>query len=59
MRREMQEILPGLFLGPCASALKSQRDGLIANGITDIICVRHALEAKFIRENMPETFTYM
>lgn len=36
----------------------AQEESLRMAGITDIICVRQAQEAKFIRENMPQSFTY-
>ena len=41
MRREMQEILPGLFLGPYASANRKSLGTLQAHGITHIVCIRH------------------
>lgn len=40
MRRSMQEIIPGVFLGPHAAAMKSHLDTLMNTGITHIICVR-------------------
>lgn len=55
----MQEILPGLFLGPYAAALKNQTEHLKAMGITHIICVREDREVHWIRENMPDLFTYL
>uniref|UniRef100_A0A8C9RKJ4 Serine/threonine/tyrosine-interacting protein-like n=1 Tax=Scleropages formosus TaxID=113540 RepID=A0A8C9RKJ4_SCLFO len=40
MRREMQEIIPKLFLGPYSAAMKSKLPTLERHGITHIICVR-------------------
>lgn len=59
MRRQMQEILPGLFLGPYAAAMKSQREKLQSHGITHIVCVRQDCETHWVRLNMPESFTYL
>jgi hypothetical protein len=38
MRRTMQEIIPGLYLGPYSSAAKNSLDTLKDAGITHIIC---------------------
>ncbi|GFG32565.1 hypothetical protein Cfor_12346 [Coptotermes formosanus] len=59
MRRTMQEIVPGLFLGPYSSAMKSKLDHLAHHGITHIVCVRQDIEAHFIRPNFPEKFKYL
>ncbi|KAJ9586105.1 hypothetical protein L9F63_020257 [Diploptera punctata] len=59
MRRTMQEIVPGLFLGPYSAALKSKLELLIHNGITHIVCVRQDIEAHFIRPNFPDQFKYL
>uniref|UniRef100_A0A3Q3J1J1 Tyrosine-protein phosphatase domain-containing protein n=1 Tax=Monopterus albus TaxID=43700 RepID=A0A3Q3J1J1_MONAL len=59
MRREMQEILPGLFLGPYSSAMKSKLPVLEGQGITHIVCVRQDIEANFIKPNFPHTFRYL
>ncbi|XP_059178147.1 serine/threonine/tyrosine-interacting protein B-like [Physella acuta] len=59
MRREMQEIIPGLFLGPYGSALRTKLDSLMAAGITHIICIRQSIEANFVRPNFPEHFRYL
>lgn len=40
MRRNMQEIIPGVFLGPYSAAQKHCRSVLLENGISHIICVR-------------------
>ncbi|PNF41472.1 Serine/threonine/tyrosine-interacting protein [Cryptotermes secundus] len=59
MRRTMQEIVPGLFLGPYSAAMKSKLDHLMHHGITHIVCVRQDIEAHFIRPNFPERFEYL
>lgn len=57
-RREMQEIIPGLFLGPYASVSSKKRQQLIDLGITHIVCVRGSDEAGVIRENFKDIFKY-
>uniref|UniRef100_A0A672PAS1 Serine/threonine/tyrosine-interacting protein A-like n=1 Tax=Sinocyclocheilus grahami TaxID=75366 RepID=A0A672PAS1_SINGR len=59
MRREMQEILPGLFLGPYSAAVKSKLSMLEKQGITHIVCVRQDIEANFIKPNFPHKFRYL
>nr|XP_036858605.1 serine/threonine/tyrosine-interacting protein-like [Manis javanica] len=59
MRREMQEILPGLFLGPYSSAMKSKLSILQKYGITHIICIRQNIEANFIKPNFQQLFRYL
>ncbi|KAL4656250.1 serine/threonine/tyrosine-interacting protein [Arapaima gigas] len=59
MRREMQEIIPGLFLGPYSAAMKSKLPTLEKHGITHIICVRQDIEANFIKPNFPLKFRYL
>ncbi|XP_037103832.1 serine/threonine/tyrosine-interacting protein isoform X1 [Syngnathus acus] len=59
MRREMQEILPGLFLGPYSAAMKSKLQPLERQGITHVVCVRQDIEANFIKPNFPHTFRYL
>lgn len=58
MRRSMQEIVPGLFLGPYSAAMPSKLDTLLVNGITHIICVRATMEAKIVRPKFPDRFRY-
>ncbi|XP_043929502.1 serine/threonine/tyrosine-interacting protein [Protopterus annectens] len=58
-RREMQEILPGLFLGPYSAAMKSKLPILQKHGITHIVCVRQNIEANFIKPNFPHQFRYL
>ncbi|XP_030070342.1 serine/threonine/tyrosine-interacting protein isoform X2 [Microcaecilia unicolor] len=59
MRREMQEILPGLFLGPYSSAMKSKLPMLQKCGITHVVCVRQNIEANFIKPNFEQLFRYL
>uniref|UniRef100_A0AAQ4Q870 Serine/threonine/tyrosine interacting protein n=1 Tax=Gasterosteus aculeatus aculeatus TaxID=481459 RepID=A0AAQ4Q870_GASAC len=59
MRRDMQEILPGLFLGPYSAAMKSKLPILEAQGITHVVCVRQDIEANFIKPNFAHTFRYL
>ncbi|XP_028435190.1 serine/threonine/tyrosine-interacting protein isoform X2 [Perca flavescens] len=59
MRRDMQEILPGLFLGPYSAAMKSKLPSLERQGITHVVCVRQDIEANFIKPNFPHTFRYL
>ncbi|XP_063738708.1 serine/threonine/tyrosine-interacting protein isoform X3 [Eleginops maclovinus] len=59
MRREMQEIVPGLFLGPYSAAMKSKLPILERQGITHVVCVRQDIEANFIKPNFPHTFRYL
>uniref|UniRef100_A0A3B3QEZ0 Serine/threonine/tyrosine interacting protein n=1 Tax=Paramormyrops kingsleyae TaxID=1676925 RepID=A0A3B3QEZ0_9TELE len=59
MRREMQEILPGLFLGPYSAAMKSKLSTLEKRGITHIVCIRQDIEANFIKPNFPQEFRYL
>ncbi|CAG2108204.1 unnamed protein product [Medioppia subpectinata] len=53
MRRQMQQIIPHLWLGPYASALKAREEDLCRVGITHIICVRQEIESHWIRPNFP------
>lgn len=59
MRRDMQEVIPGLYLGPYSAAIKSQLPSLLQSGITHIICVRQDIEANFIKPNFPDKFKYL
>ncbi|XP_074662578.1 serine/threonine/tyrosine-interacting protein A-like [Tubulanus polymorphus] len=59
MRRDMQEIIPGLYLGPYAAAVKSKLCYLQNFGITHIICIRQSCEANFIKPNFPDVFKYL
>ncbi|KAF8644532.1 hypothetical protein AX16_008408 [Volvariella volvacea WC 439] len=57
MRRECQEILPGLFLGPFVASKSLQT--LQSLGITHIVCIRDAKEAFSVRPRFEGHFTYM
>ncbi|KAG8561631.1 hypothetical protein GDO81_015420 [Engystomops pustulosus] len=59
MRREMQEILPGLFLGPYSAAMKSKLSILQKYGITHVVCIRQSIEANFIKPNFQHLFRYL
>ncbi|XP_063978094.1 serine/threonine/tyrosine-interacting protein-like isoform X2 [Diachasmimorpha longicaudata] len=59
MRRSMQEVIPGLYLGPYSSASRSKLLELRELGITHIICVRQDIEAHFIKPNFPDQFKYL
>ncbi|XP_041469719.1 serine/threonine/tyrosine-interacting protein B-like [Lytechinus variegatus] len=58
-RREMQEILPGLYLGPYAAAQRSKLPVLLEHGITHVLCIRQAPEATIIKPNFPDRFQYL
>ncbi|XP_056670603.1 serine/threonine/tyrosine-interacting protein-like [Monodelphis domestica] len=58
-RREMQEIVPRLFLGPYSSASKNKLPELQKLGTTHVICIRQSLEAKFIQPNFPQFLKYL
>nr|XP_012215107.1 PREDICTED: serine/threonine/tyrosine-interacting protein-like isoform X1 [Linepithema humile] len=59
MRRCMQEVIPNIFLGPYSVASRSKLQSLLDHGITHIICVRHTIEANFIKPNFPDNFKYL
>lgn len=59
MKRYMQQVIPGLFLGPYLSASRSKLETLLEYGITHIVCVRQDIEANFIKPNFPEKFKYL
>ncbi|XP_053204645.1 serine/threonine/tyrosine-interacting protein B-like [Panonychus citri] len=59
MRRDRQEIVPGIYLGPYSSATRSKINELHQDGITHIICVRDESESKFIKPNFPGQIQYM
>lgn len=56
MRREMQEITPGLFLGPysCARDLQS----LISKNITHMLCIRDQTETHIIKLHFQDQLVY-
>jgi len=57
MRRECQEILPGLLLGPFVAS--KSLETLLGLGVTHIVCIRDAKEAFSVRPRFPDRFTYM
>nr|GAT50553.1 predicted protein [Mycena chlorophos] len=57
MRRECQEIIPGLLLGPFVAS--KSLDTLQSHHITHIVCIRDAKEAFSVRPRFPEHFTYL
>jgi len=57
MRREFQEILPGLLLGPFQVSKNLQV--LQSMGVTHIVCIRDAKEAFSVRPRFPEHFKYL
>ncbi|XP_033209319.1 serine/threonine/tyrosine-interacting protein B-like [Belonocnema kinseyi] len=59
MRRSMQEVVPGLYLGPYSSASRANLQALTECGITHIVCVRQDIEAHFIKPNFPDKFKYL
>lgn len=59
MRRTMQEIVPGVFLGPYASAGKKRLEELQSAGITHVVCVRQEVEAKLIKPNFEAELKYL
>ncbi|KAI0072030.1 phosphatases II [Panus rudis PR-1116 ss-1] len=57
MRRQCQEILPGLYLGPMQAS--KSLETLQSLGITHILCIRDAKESFSVRPRFPELFKYM
>ncbi|TDL17722.1 phosphatases II [Rickenella mellea] len=57
MRRESQEILPGLLLG--AFQVSKSLESLQALGVTHIVCIRDSKEAFSVRPRFPENFKYL
>ncbi|KAI0667591.1 phosphatases II [Trametes maxima] len=57
MRRQCQEILDGLFLGPLQAS--KSLDTLQSLNITHIVCIRDAKEAFSVRPRFPDQFQYM
>jgi serine/threonine/tyrosine-interacting protein len=56
MRRQMQEILPGLYIGPFQAAKDLQE--LKAQEITHILILKDVQESHLLREVFPGQFTY-
>ncbi|XP_072750247.1 serine/threonine/tyrosine-interacting protein-like [Anoplolepis gracilipes] len=59
MRRHMQEVVPGVFLGSYRAASRSNLHSLVNYGITHIICNRQSIEANFIKPNFLLRFKYL
>ncbi|XP_014217629.1 serine/threonine/tyrosine-interacting protein B-like [Copidosoma floridanum] len=59
MRRNMQEVIRGLYLGPYSAACKDKLQTLLDCGISHIVCVRQSIEAHFIKPNFPDKFKYL
>jgi len=57
MRRECQEILPGLLLGPFQAS--KSLDVLLSHKITHIVCIRDAKEAFSVRPRFQDRFHYL
>jgi len=57
MRRECQEILPGLLLGPFQAS--KSLDVLLSHKITHIVCIRDAKEAFSVRPRFQDRFQYL
>jgi len=57
MRRECQEIIPGLLLGPFL--VSKQLDKLLALGVTHILCIRDAKEAFSVYPRFVDRFQYL
>ncbi|XP_018027306.1 serine/threonine/tyrosine-interacting protein A isoform X2 [Hyalella azteca] len=59
MRRHMQEVYPGLYLGPLSAVCEAKLPELETAGITHVLCVRSDVEASVMRPKFPQLFTYM
>ncbi|THH11641.1 hypothetical protein EW145_g516 [Phellinidium pouzarii] len=57
MRRECQEILPNLLLGPFQAS--KSLETLTSNRISHIVCIRDVKEAFSVRPRFPERFKYL
>lgn len=57
MRRECQEILPGLYLGPFVAS--KSLETLQSLGITHIVCIRDEKEAFSVRPRFPDVIQYL
>ncbi|EIW59595.1 phosphatases II [Trametes versicolor FP-101664 SS1] len=57
MRRQCQEILPRLYLGPLQAS--KSLDTLLSLGITHVVCIRDAKEAFSVRPRFADRFQYM
>ncbi|KAF8914907.1 protein-tyrosine phosphatase-like protein [Mucidula mucida] len=57
MRRECQEILPNLWLGPFV--VSKSAEAMHSLGITHIVCIRDAKEAFSVKPRFPGQFEYI
>ncbi|WWC89341.1 uncharacterized protein L201_004262 [Kwoniella dendrophila CBS 6074] len=57
MRREAQQIIPGLYLGPFQSSTNLTR--MKTMGITHVLCIRDRKESSLIYPRFPTEFRYM
>ncbi|GAA5969055.1 hypothetical protein JCM8115_000290 [Rhodotorula mucilaginosa] len=57
MRREAQEILPGLYVGPFQPSTK--REILKNLGVTHILCIAETREAHILKPKFPGEFEYL
>ncbi|KAI0345734.1 phosphatases II [Trametopsis cervina] len=57
MRRQCQEILPGVLLGPLQ--VSKSLETLRSLGVTHIVCIRDQKEAFSVRPRFPENFSYL
>jgi serine/threonine/tyrosine-interacting protein len=57
MRRECQEIIPGLLLGPFQ--VSKQLPTLQKLGVTHVVCIRDVKEAFTVKPRFPEMFQYL
>jgi len=57
MRRECQEILPGLLLGPFQAS--KSLDMLRKLSVTHIVCIRDLKEAFSVKPRFPDLFSYL
>jgi len=55
----MQEIVPGLYLGPYAAAGKKNFSRLESAGVTHVVCVRQEIERNFIKPNFEPQLKYL
>ncbi|WWC70249.1 uncharacterized protein I206_104199 [Kwoniella pini CBS 10737] len=57
MRREAQQIIPGLYLGPFQSSTNLTKMKMM--GITHVLCIRDKKESSLIYPRFPTEFRYM
>ncbi|WWC61821.1 uncharacterized protein I303_104406 [Kwoniella dejecticola CBS 10117] len=57
MRREAQQIIPGLYLGPFQSSTNLNKMKMM--GITHVLCIRDRKESSLIYPRFPTEFRYM